>query len=239
MVRFRYLLIAAVLGALVVSALPAVASQGAATFAQPGDTFRLGQGNVVNARTILRGSPANSNLLIMNNGSGIPLEIRTLGNGKAPLRVDSAVRVKNLNADRLDNRHANQLIRAAFGATDTAADADGDAVTATITAPLAGILVMSGSIEASGTTADVYSCSLTVGGAAVTGTLRVSEVDLPGGDHTANMEENCATDGAHVVAGGTHTVALKITGRDTVEFDAASVWVMWVPFDGTGSGVTP
>lgn len=224
-------------GALMVAALPAIA-QDAETQAQPGDPMLVGQTNSVNANTSLRGD-ATSNLVLRNTGDGTPLNLITEGNGKAPMKVDSRRVVKNLNTDTLDFRHANQLIRAAFGETDNAVDADGDLVTATITAPKPGILVMGGSVDsfANPTTGanDFFYCRLTVNGTVVSGSSRGTTVHDAGGDHTENWNENCSTDGALVVDGDTtYTVALRADSQETVLFDDASVWVIWVPFDGDG-----
>ena len=224
-------------GALMVSALPAIA-QVAETNAVPGSNFKLGQTNIVNANTALRGN-SGTNLVLRNTGNGVPLNLLTNGNGKPPMVVDSRKVVKNLNADRLDFRHANELIRAEYGSMNDASDANGAAVTATVTAPKPGILIMSGSIDASGSTDDWYSCNLTVNGTFVTGTGRVARVNNEGGDHTDNSEEDCATDGGWAVDAGTHNVALHIGDRNTALLLGASVWVIWVPFDGNGNVPSP
>ena len=99
------------------------------------------------------------------------------------------------DSDLVDGKHANQLIRAAFGSTNSATEANGDAATTTITAPAAGVLVMSGSIEgfASGSVG-FFSRRLTVGGTVVPGTER---------DSVVHDEENRSTDGPQNVAAGT------------------------------------
>ena len=241
-VSIRLLVITSVLSVLVAIA---VAVPVVAQVVEPrvmianGEPIQAGIVNRTAARTNLRSASNSSTLQLQNISGATPLDLRSQ-EGVPSLKVNRATRVPRLNADRVDGKHANQLIRAAFGATDDAADSDGDAVTATITAPAAGILVMSGSIEAFAASAvDLYTCILTVGGSVVEGTRRDSVVHWAGTDHTTNDEENCATDGAQVVAAGTHTVALNINNQDTVQFGAASVWVIWVPFDGTGAVPTP
>jgi len=221
------------IAALVVSALPAIA-QVAETNAVPGSNFKLGQTNIVNANTALRGN-SGTNLVLRNTGNGVPLNLLTNGNGKPPMAVDSRKVVKNLNADRLDFRHANELIRADFDSTQDAPNPDGAAVTATITAPKPGMLVMGGSVEATSNSFDDYRCELRVNGSFVTGTGRNSVVHNAGGDHTNNGQENCSTDGGQVVGPGTYSVALHTLNRSFASFDGASVWVIWVPFDGNGN----
>ena len=249
----RFSLLSALAGgliaALVVSALPAIAqdpddqavTEVAEDRASPGDPFLLGLVNLVNRQTVLRGDAGASNLMIRNTGGEPPLSLRTAGGTQPPLAVDSRGKVRRLNADLLDSRHANGLIRAAFGSTDSAAHNDGDAVTATITAPQRGVLIMGGSIDAKGAPGfiDGFGCMLTVNGVEVPGTSRGSVVAWFDIGHTANSEENCSTDGGLIVEKGTHTVALSIFFHDGAAFDAASVWVIWSPFGGDGMVPNP
>jgi len=154
----------------------------------------------------------------------------------AATAVNATNAVNADNADNVDGFSASQLTRVAFGSTGDAADADGDAVSAAITIPKDGWLILSGSIEGSGGATDFYNCQLTVDGVTVAGTLRVSRVDDPGGDHTNNSEENCSTTGVRQVTGGSNlVVALNISGRNTAQFLDATVWALYVPFDGQGN----
>ncbi len=139
------------------------------------------------------------------------------------------------NAETLDGFSANQLLRVAFGSTDNAPEFNGNVVPGTITAPQAGWLILSGSINGTGSSLDTYQCHLTVDGGEVAGTERQSQVDDAGGDHTENRSENCSTTGVHHVTAGTHTFALTISQWDTVFFAKASVWALFVPFDGNGN----
>jgi hypothetical protein len=50
-----------------------------------------------------------------------------------------------------------------------------------------------------------------------------------------NSRENCSTTGVHQVTAGTHTFALTIRQWHTVFFSKASVWALFVPFDGEGN----
>jgi hypothetical protein len=136
------------------------------------------------------------------------------------------------NAETLDAFSANQLLRVAFGSTDDAPNANGDAVSATITAPQAGWLILSGSIDAFGN-GDAYACSLTVDGGLVSGTFRGSLVNSISG-HTNNSSENCSTTGVHQVTAGS-TVALTIANWNSVSLNDATVWALYVPFDGDGN----
>jgi hypothetical protein len=142
------------------------------------------------------------------------------------------------NAGKVDGFSANQLLRVAFGSTENAPDSDGNVVPGTITAPKAGWLILSASIEALafGTSGDFYTCQLTVDGGTVAGSSRASTVHFAGSGHTQNNNENCSTTGVHQVTAGTHTFALTIVGRDGFAlFGDATVWALFVPFDGNGN----
>jgi len=64
--------------------------------AVPGDTFKLGQSNVINAVSALAGN--------VNNSEGLDATAQNLQvkPGKAPMTVNSAAKVTNLNADKVD-----------------------------------------------------------------------------------------------------------------------------------------
>ncbi len=67
-------------------------------------------------------------------------------------------------------------------------------------------------------------------------TLQPTKAHAPGGDHTSNAEENCSTTGVQQVTGGSNlVVVLTISNRDTVLFNDATVWALYVPFDGQGN----
>src|SRR5215203_3301542 len=73
-----------------------------------GARFQLGQTNTVNAITKLVGSVAGPSLQIDNNSTGagataLDLQVEA---GKAPMKVNSATQVANLNADKVDGRDA-------------------------------------------------------------------------------------------------------------------------------------
>ncbi len=96
---------------------------GAATTALAGTgvgaTFDLGKTNTVNAVGRLVGSVAGPSLTIDNDSAGVTataLDLRVRP-GKPPMKVDSATKVANLNADRLDGQNAPLLMRV---------EADGD-----------------------------------------------------------------------------------------------------------------
>src|SRR3712207_4019386 len=88
-----------------------------------GATFNLGQTNTVNTLSKLVGSVAGPSLQIDNNSTNAAataLELQVEA-GKAPMKVNSGVKVANLNADRLDDREASSF---ANGVNGKATDAD-------------------------------------------------------------------------------------------------------------------
>jgi hypothetical protein len=76
-----------------------------------GSAFNLGKTNTVSAISKLVGSVAGPSLLIDNNSTNsaataLDLQVEA---GKAPMKVNSAAKVANLNADKLDGMDAGQL----------------------------------------------------------------------------------------------------------------------------------
>lgn len=236
--------------ALVVSALPAVAETvgdllGTQAVLDPGDPVQAGRVNQIDKTTWLRGNWPNGMLRLVNDGSGPALELNTQP-GVAPLAVDSKKLVRGLNVDRVDNRHANQMVRAAGASTrlvdnslwDPIQPNDGRSIlTADIAAPAAGILVMGASVTLNnGGEFDSIECSLKVDGSpfSLAGTLRAVDVHQASPTHTLDAEEECSTDGVVMVEAGLHTVDFHIDDRDSAFFGGGSLWVLWVGFDGQG-----
>jgi hypothetical protein len=103
-------LLTAFAGALMASTLTiasvAVAGNGV------GGVFNLGQVNTVNGKTELEGSTPNNSLFVIDqNGTAVPLDIQGPAN-KAPLKVNSLIKVSNLTADRLDGLDSAIFLKA-------------------------------------------------------------------------------------------------------------------------------
>jgi hypothetical protein len=82
--------------------------------AVPGDPFKLGRINTIGRITQLVGSTNNAMLRIENSSKGpdaTALDLQ-VAPGKPPVRINSRVRVANLNADRLDGKDAATFARA-------------------------------------------------------------------------------------------------------------------------------
>ena len=79
--------------------------------AVPGDPFKLGRFNTVNALSTLVGNRAGPMLVVDNNSTAAgarALDLR-VEPGKAPMAVNSATRVPDLNADRIDGRDSSDF----------------------------------------------------------------------------------------------------------------------------------
>ena len=146
------------------------------------------------------------------------------------------------DSDAVDGYDANGLLRVAFDASNDLPDGDdtgtftagaGSPMSASITAPTAGWLVITGTIDGVNQTADdLYNCILRVDGSSVTGTLMGSRLDGAG---TTNTSENCTTHGVQEVAAGTYTVTFDLFGvATTTVFGDGSLSALFVSFDGTG-----
>jgi hypothetical protein len=86
---------------------PTVWRASTALAAVPGDPFKLGKINTISRITQLVGTTDNAMLRIDNNfasasATALDLQVRQ---GKASMKVNSAVRVTNLNSDRLDGQN--------------------------------------------------------------------------------------------------------------------------------------
>lgn len=129
------------------------------------------------------------------------------------------------------HRNATQLgPRAAFNSNEGPDNTGGTRTLSTeITAPGRGTLVMNGSMltftELTSNTATCW--------------LEVNDVKVHGSETHTTQEEvedsGCTATGAQVVDAGTYTVDLEASGPDW--YWDETVWVMWIPFD--GSGMTP
>ena len=225
-------LIGGLLGALLITSMPAVT-------AAVGDPIRVGRINRGFATTVLR-SPADQTLRVVNTGGGEALNLR-VGQGNRPLTVDSNTRIPKLNADRVDNRHANQLVRAAYALEPETITDNGAAASVEITAPTAGLLVLSGSAEvylhSSAGSRDRVQCSLFVqrGSTTIKRGYHNVTVHEPGTPHTSNDSAICASDAAFGVQPGTYEVGLWFDQIENARISGSAVWAIFVPFDGEGN----
>jgi len=81
-----------------------------------GATFNLGQTNTVNVISKLAGSVGGPSLQIDNNSTNsaataLDLQVEA---GKAPMKVNSEVKVANLNSDKLDNLDSRAFVSSTY-----------------------------------------------------------------------------------------------------------------------------
>ena len=111
---------AAVFGlALVLALVMGVAT--VALAAVPGDPFRLGQTNGIDRMSTLVGGVTGTMLRVDNNSAAAgatALDLR-VEDGNPPMKVNSATRVANLNADRVDGKHASDFYAAGSKVEDS------------------------------------------------------------------------------------------------------------------------
>lgn len=137
------------LGVAVMLAL--VVGAASTAFGANGDAWRLGQGNIATKITALGGSlGVNGPMLrLINNNAGADdtaLELRVQP-GEAPMTVNSATRVNNLNADSLDGRDSSQFLNNDIYRRESAVDAGtvlGDGTFVKAQACDAGDVILSG-----------------------------------------------------------------------------------------------
>jgi hypothetical protein len=144
-----------------------------------------------------------------------------------------------VDAGELRGYAASELApRAAFSSTEDAGNGNASLQTE-ITAPAPGVLLMSGTVHATNPAAsDQIECVFIIDG------MFPPTNEVPGTymyeSFATNEEVECTTTGAGTVDAGTYTVTYDIHSENVVDvtsLGAASTWVMWVPFD--GSGITP
>ena len=204
-----------------------------------GARFDLGKINTVNAISKLVGSVAGPSLQVDNNSTGTgatALDLQTEA-GKPPLTVNSAARVANLNADKVDGKDADQLVRVAsfVGESPLANGTDGTVATTTITAPAPGFLVVDAGSDLRNTLeSDEVECLIEVDNVFAPGSGRFMELNASQG--RVNRDENCSTNTVVSVAAGTHTVELVggVTAPNTSWGDTA-LSAIYIPFNGTGA----
>ena len=94
--------------------------------AVPGDPFKLGRTNTVNAMSSLVGSVAGTSLKVDNNSAAsgataLDLQVQPT---KDPMKVNSSAKVDNLNSDELDGKNSTEFASATNGKAKDAYNAD-------------------------------------------------------------------------------------------------------------------
>lgn len=234
-IDLRSALVGGLIAGLVMSAMPVVAGVG--------DTAIVGQQNRSASRaTTFQGLGGKGVLRARATRDTPALDLQVNGDA-APMTVNSAGLVENLNVDLVDGVDANGLVRVAFARSGELPDGDdtdtftagfGTLLSTSITAPTAGWLVITGTVDAFNTTSNnTYGCHIILNGMEVLGTFMTSQVN---GATGTNESEDCSTHGIAEIPAGTHSVHLDAaTVATTTDFADGSLSVLFVPFDGDGA----
>lgn len=203
-----------------------------------GGNLILGQTNTATLLTQLTGNVDGSAMKVHNTNPDLDDQALNLQvqDGEAPMRVNSDGRVVNLNADKLDNKDANGLIRvASFNGDSPLPDGqDGTVATTNITAPAPGFLVITaGSDLFNFDQFDKVTCFIEVDGTQAPGSEMIIDLN---GDAEVNEEEDCSTNAVVAVSAGQHAVDLEAdVGRPGTKFDQTALSAIYVPFGSTGA----
>ena len=95
-----------------ISLLALFVSLGGTAYAATGGTFILGHANSATTASSLTSTVATAPALSVTNIGGKPAAKFNANNGIAPIQVNSATKVTNLNADKLDGQDAAAFLGA-------------------------------------------------------------------------------------------------------------------------------
>jgi hypothetical protein len=198
-------------------------------FARDGQSFILGQKNVASSLSTL-----------VRHGTGPGLSIQT--DDGPPLRTNSRYKVTNLNADRVDNKSANDISRVAVmntAATSADLPADGSLVTygqqLSITAPTAGFVRVNGNVTVvnSGCTSlcqfDAYVRHINSG-----------SFSFGASEEAHNIWGNAGLDAVFPVNAGVNTFDIRLrrtfsNGNGKLNGSSGVLTAEYTPYDSTGT----
>ncbi len=191
---------------------------------------------------VSNGGAGTGGALFADGNANPALDIQTNTN-VPPMTVNSTTNVANLNSDLVDGYHASSLNRIAYASDDSTVDGDAASagrITATITAPARGYIIVSGSayiFNETGNGADDALCYLQVNNSTLAGSTRWVDTDYTGAAGGLMDEVSCATNGGFQVCNtGAYTIDMEFSsiGTDLNVLDSSLV-AEFVPFNGAGS----
>jgi hypothetical protein len=231
------------------SFLALVISLGGAGVAATGGNFILGRSSSATSPSVLIGSVATNTLELRNLSAATgatALRLNTAAN-RAPMRVNSSVRVANLNADYLDGLTANALGRVAYKEQiSTAWTEDGRTTLQTVTldAPQDGFVTLSGGAIAAYNNGCAYCAVHTrfrIDAATDTSTAGMV-INQDGIEQYAPLSHTVTVP----VTSGTHTYQLigswldiNATNVDPDTWYDATLSAQFIPFNGAGTTTPP
>jgi hypothetical protein len=207
-----------------------------------GGVFNLGKTNTVNAITTLVGSVTGPSLRLDNNSTNsaataLDLQVEP---GKTPMKVNSTTKVANLNADRLDDKSAEDLSRVAVMNTGdtTAIPTDFSQVTygqqLSITAPAAGFVRVNGNV-----TVRNVGCTSGCTFNAYVRHINTSTFSYPQQEDALNTYGNAGLDAVFPVSAGVNTFDIRLS-RNSSSGQLDGWWGVlsaeYTPYGSTGTG---
>jgi hypothetical protein len=212
----------------------------------------LGQSNSSGgSRTTVQSSSTDGTMKVTNTGSGRALEVvdgnkpplRIAGpNDEAPMVVNSTKKVSNLNADRLDNFSARNLVRASYDQSFAdvvlpAAASPATLVSTTMTLPGPGYVI----VQATATPYGFVACSCEVAFAVTDGdTTSLYQRAQIGSNADSTEIANVSAQYVFTYAeGGAQTFNLQGlnfgAGTSDIRVTYRSITALYVPFGSTGN----
>lgn len=206
-----------------------------------GGVFNLGKTNTVNAITTLVGSVSGPSLRIDNNSTNsaataLDLQVEP---GKTPMKVNSPTKVANLNADRLDDKSAEELSRVAVMNTSATTPLPNDFSEVTygqplsITAPAAGFVRVNGNVTVLNS-----SCTSFCRFNAYVRHINTGSYSFPQQEDALNTYGNAGLDAVFPVSAGVNTFDIRLIGHNSSgELDGwwGILTAEYTPYGSTGT----
>lgn len=191
---------------------------------------------------VSNGAAGTGGALFADGNANPAIDIQT-NSGVPPMTVNSTTNVTNLNSGFVDGYDANSLNRVAYASDDSTVDGDAAStgrITATITAPTRGYIIISGSGYFFNETlngSDDGLCFLQVNNSTVAGSTRAIDTDYTGSPGGLIDQVTCATNGGYqVCSSGAYTIDLEFSGIGAdLNVLNSSLVAEFVPFNGAGN----
>ena len=208
-----------------------------------GGVFNLGKTNTVNAITTLVGSVSGPSQRIDNNSTNsaataLDLQVEP---GKTPMKVNSTTKVAKLNADRLDDKSAEDLSRVAVMNTATTTELPADGISEvtygdplSITAPAAGFVRINGNV-----TVRNSGCSSGCEFQAFARHINSGSVSIPQEDEALSARGNAGLDAVFPVSAGVNTFDIRLrrfSGNGELDGWWGVLTAEYTPYGSTGGG---
>jgi hypothetical protein len=231
---------------LAISLLALFVALGGAGIAANGGPLLLGRINGATVETMLVAPIGTPAFRVQNTNAGPNATALNLivAAGKPPMKVNSAGLVQLLNADRLDGRHANEVLRVARAGLDESGTGlvPTDKVTVTLNVPSTGFVLVTGTTNVVTTDSTCNPCYLHQRLRDPDGNFSLINFTSVG-NGTLNITRSIATNTwvFPVTGPGSRTFGLQAAATDPdVGLENATITALFVPFGPTGdlTGIT-